>query len=441
VPARLAAAEAAKTVMSGPASGVMAAAHAGGRAGFPNLITYDMGGTSTDVGLVRDGTPSVSDELELEYAMPVRVPMVDVHTIGAGGGSIARVDEAGLLRVGPGSAGAVPGPVCYGRGGSLPTITDADLALGRLDPARLIATGRAVAPAEVEAALVREVGGPLGLGGDAAAAAAAVLRVAHDRMAGAVRVVSLARGHDPRDYVLFAFGGAGPLHAVALARELGVPTVLVPARPGITNAVGCAVADLRHDFVRAVNLPLERLAPGRLLGVLAEQAEAGRRMLARAGLRLRETVVLRSADMQFRGQTHLLNVPLDPSAPPEPAGLRAAFERAYLDRFGIELPEIGAALVNLRTSVIGRREPVDIALLAAGPGRATRLEDACRGRRRAWFEGAGWSVVPVYERERLPADAMVEGPAIVEQADSATVLEPGSRARQDRLGNLVIDVG
>lgn len=436
VSARIAAEEAAKTVMSGPASGVIAAAYLGSRAGYPDLVTYDMGGTSTDVALIRNGVPAVTDELELEYAMPVHVPMVDVHTVGAGGGSIARVDAAGLLRVGPESAGAVPGPVGYGRGGTLPTITDANLLLGRLDPAKLLAVERRVTLPEVAAAIDREVARPLGLTPEQAAAA--ILRVANDRMAGAIRMVSLARGHDPRDYALFAFGGAGPLHASALARELGIPTLIVPARPGITNAVGCAVADLRHDFTRTLNRSLEQVTAPEVAAVLASQAAEGRRTLDREGVPVAEVAVLHSADMQFRGQTHLLNVPLDAAAL-DPATLRAAFERAYLDRFGIALPEIGAVLVNLKTSVIGRRPPIDPALFAASNERAPTLAAAQVAERPVWFE-AGWHPTPVYRRDRLPPDAALTGPAIVEQLDATTVLEPGDRARQDGAGNLIVAV-
>src|SRR5690606_28567425 len=194
--------------MSGPASGVMAAARIATAAGFPNVITYDMGGTSSDVGLIMGGLPSLSAELELEYAMPIHVPMVDVHTIGAGGGSLAHLNEAGLLQVGPESAGATPGPIAYGRGGTRPTITDANLVLGRLNPDGLLAVGNKVTVEHVRGRLLAELGQKLGL--DAEATAAAILRIANDHMAGAIRMVSLARGHDPRDFALFAFGGAGP---------------------------------------------------------------------------------------------------------------------------------------------------------------------------------------------------------------------------------------
>jgi N-methylhydantoinase A len=424
------------SVMSGPASGVIAAAATARAAGIDRVITYDMGGTSSDVALVEGGRPRLSAETELEYAMPIHVPMVDVHTIGAGGGSIARVDEAGMLQVGPQSAGARPGPVCYGRGGAAPTITDANLALGRLDPSRLLAVDAPVSQDHVREAIVAQVGSPLGL--DADSAAAAILRIANDRMAGAIRMVSLARGHDPRDFVLFAFGGAGPLHACALARELGIPRVLVPARPGLTNALGCAVADLRQDYVRTVNVPLAALPDGLVQEVLAAQVAEGSALLGREGIELEHVECLHEADMQFQGQSHLLTIPL---APPEVTAdaLRAGFEAAYWDRFQVRLDEVLPVLVNLRTAVIGRRRQMPLAALR--PHAAGRsLEAARTGTRRVWFEPDGWQETPVYLRDLLPEDARIGGPAIVEQLDTTVVLEPGTRAACDRTGNLLIDV-
>ncbi|MBI3196989.1 MAG: hydantoinase/oxoprolinase family protein, partial [Rhodospirillales bacterium] len=408
------------TVMSGPASGVMAAAYTGRASGHPNLITYDMGGTSTDVGLIENAVPQVSGELELEYAMPIHVPMVDVHTIGAGGGSIASVDSAGMLRVGPESAGARPGPICYGRGGMEPTITDANLVLGRLNPDRLLGVDHPVTLDHVRAIVLDKVGQRLGL--DAEAAAAAILRVANDRMAGAIRLVSLSRGYDPRDFALFAFGGAGPLHATALARELAIPTVLVPARPGITNALGCVVADLRHDYVRTVNKPLSMLDDATVASIYAEQSAEGEATIGREGVPVRELRRVHTADMQFQGQSHILSVGVD-----RPdigvAGLHQAFAAAYFRRFGIELSEIPPVLVNLHTAVIGVRPEISLAALAATE-RAASLKDAQVGERRVWFTD-GWCQTPVYAREKLPRDSVFEGPAILEQLDCTTVVEPG----------------
>ncbi|MBP6770500.1 MAG: hydantoinase/oxoprolinase family protein [Reyranella sp.] len=435
ISSQLIAEAAVNTVMSGPASGVMAAAYTGRASGHPNLITYDMGGTSTDVGLIENAVPQVSGELELEYAMPIHVPMVDVHTIGAGGGSIASVDAAGMLRVGPESAGARPGPICYGRGGAEPTITDSNLVLGRLNPDKLLGVDHPVTLDHVRGLVLEKVGQRLGL--DAEAAAAAILRIANDRMAGAVRLVSLSRGHDPRDFALFAFGGAGPLHATALARELGIPTVLVPVRPGITNALGCVVADLRHDYVRTVNKPLSAVDDAMVARIYAEQAAEGEATIAREGVPVRELRRVLSADMQFQGQSHILSVGVE-GADIGVAGLHKAFAAAYWRRFGIELPEIPPVLVNLHTAVIGVRPEISLAVLAA-TDRAPTLAAAKLGSRRVWFSD-GWHDTRVYAREKLPLDATLEGPAILEQLDCTTVVEPGDTVRQDRLGNLLISV-
>lgn len=436
ISSQLIAEAAVNTVMSGPASGVMAAAYTGRASGHPNLITYDMGGTSTDVGLIENAVPQVSGELELEYALPIHVPMVDVHTIGAGGGSIASVDAAGMLRVGPESAGARPGPICYGRGGAEPTITDANLILGRLNPDRLLGVDNKVTLDRVRDLVLEKVGSRLGL--DAGAAAAAILRIANDRMAGAIRLVSLSRGHDPRDFALFAFGGAGPLHATALARELAIPTVLVPARPGITNALGCVVADLRHDYVRTVNKPLSAVDDATVARIYAEQAAEGEATIAREGVPVRELRRVLAADMQFQGQSHILSVGVE-SADIGVAGLHKAFAAAYFRRFGIELAEIPPVLVNLHTAVIGVRPEISLGALAATE-RAPTLKAAQVGERRVWFSD-GWHETPVYAREKLPLDAVFEGPAILEQLDCTTVVEPGDKVCQDKLGNLLITVG
>lgn len=435
VAASIAAEAAVNTVMSGPASGVIAAAYTATRSGIPNVVTYDMGGTSTDVALIQDGLPEVSTELELEYALPIHVPMVDVHTIGAGGGSIARVDEAGMLQVGPESAGAAPGPICYGRGGERVTITDANLALGRLNPKGLLAVERPVAMDRLRGMIERQVGQPLGLSADQAAAA--VIRIANDRMAGAIRMVSLARGHDPRDFALFAFGGAGPLHAVALARELAIPKVLIPARPGLTNALGCAVADVRHDFVRTVNRPLPEVADDLVRRVLEAQIVEGRATIERERVSVERIDFVHRADMQFQGQSHILTVAL-PGIDVPRERLHRLFEAAYWQRFQVELKEIRPVLVNLHTAAIGRRRPVSLEAVAQGEPRAT-LREAEVERRSVWF-GAGWTDTPVYRREWLPTRASFDGPAIIEQLDCTTLIEPGCRVERDRLGNLLITV-
>jgi len=429
--------EAAKTVMSGPASGVMAAAVTGRAAGVEDLITYDMGGTSTDVALIRGAQPAVSNEIEVEYAMPIHVPMVDVRTVGAGGGSIARVNAAGLLEVGPESAGALPGPICYGRGGIRPTISDANLLLGRLDPARLKSVEGGVSLDTVRAIFDETLGKPLGLLPEAAAEA--VVRLANVKMAGAIRMVSVSLGADPRDFALFAFGGAGPLHACALAREMGVPRVLIPARPGITNALGCVVADLRHDYVTTLNRPLDVLDMDELAAVLTRQEAEGRAEIARETVALKEVRAVYSLDMQFIGQTHVLRVTLDG---PEisRAALQAKFEAVYWDRFHVRLETIRAAVVNANCSVIGARPDLDLSALIDAEGRRATVADALRERRRVCFDGA-WLDTPVYRREWLPIDAVIEGPAVIEQMDTTILIPPGDRAEGDAIGNIVVTVG
>ena len=435
VAAALVAETAVNTVMSGPASGIIAAAYSATASGVASVITYDMGGTSTDVGLIKDGVPTVSAELEIEYAMPIHVPMVDVHTIGAGGGSIAFLSEAGMLQVGPRSAGALPGPVCYGRGGTEPTITDANLLLGRLNPDKLLGVDSPVSLEHIRAIFEARIGKPLGL--DAIAAAAAIIRIANDKMAGAIRMVSLAKGHDPRDFALFPFGGAGPLHAAALAKELGIPRLLIPMRPGITNALGCAAADLRHDYVNTVNKPLPSLDESLVKRTLEAQITEGRATLAREGVAIEGVKLLHFADMQFQGQSHILTVTLlDTEVSREQ--LQKRFDAAYWERFGVELPEIRAVLVNLHTAVIGLRKRFDLAVLGRSD-RAGVLDGAKNGERQVWLDG-GFRATPVYQREKLPADARFDGPAIIEQLDCTTVIEPGNKVRVDALGNLLVEI-
>ena len=437
VPAAQVADEAAKTVMSGPASGVMAAATTLAQAGLSNAITYDMGGTSTDVALIHGGVPEVSAELTIDYGLPIHLPMVDVRTVGAGGGSIASVNRAGMLQVGPQSAGSFPGPIGYGRGGTRPTITDANLLLGRLDPASLTAVDTAVSLDAIRETFARDLAKPLGISTEEAAAA--VIRLGNVHMSGAIRMVSLSRGHDPRGFVLFAFGGAGPLHAVALARELGIPEVLVPARPGLTNALGCLVADLRQDRVNTLNRPLDGLNMAIVHDILAAQRDSGDVALQREAAEIEETHVLHAAEMQFRGQTHLIRVTL-PHADVTREEMQALFEAAYFKRFQLRLPEIRAVVVNLITSVIGRRRKLDLSTLLDASKRKASLRQAMIAERRLYADGR-WHEASVYAREALPLDAVIKGPAIIQQIDATTVIEPGATARLDMIGNLRIEVG
>ena len=429
--------EAAKTVMSGPASGVIAAAYTGTAARRPNLITYDMGGTSTDVALIRGGEPSVSNEIELEYAMPIHVPMVDVRTIGAGGGSIAKVNDAGLLEVGPHSAGAEPGPICYGRGGNEPTISDANFLLGRLDVTRLKSVSKEVDIEHIRSIFQEKLGDPLNI--DAETAAAAVLQVAITRMAGATRMVSVSLGEDPRDFSLFAFGGAGPMHATALARELAIPEVIVPARPGITNALGCVVADMKHDFVRTVNSPLNNVDMDEIIGILKAQSKEGTELIQKEPVSVEEIKVVHSFDMQFVGQTHILSVFL-PTYDLSHEVVQSAFDEAYYGRFRVRLPEIRAQIVNVKTTVMGRRTGICLDGLIDASGRVESLEMAQNSARPVWFDG-DWQNTKIFNREALPLSAKIKGPAILEQMYTMVLIERGDEAISDKNGNILIALG
>ena len=306
--------------------------------------------------------------------------------------------------------------------------------LGRLNPDGLTGVDRPVSIEHVRARLLEKIGKPLGL--DAVGAAAAILRVADDKMAGALRIVSLARGRDPRDFAFFAFGGAGPLHATTLARMLGIPKVLIPARPGMTNALGCVVADLRRDFVRTINTPLDELPATLIRDVLAEHAAKGRKIIEEEQADVVEIEEAFTAGLQFKGQSHELAVRID-----DPrigiAELRKAFDDAYWQRFRMRLPEARAVLVNLHIGVIGRRKRIDLRALASGNGKPS-----CQGpktSRQVWFEG-GWREARVHQRDALVPGMRFIGPAIVEQLDATTVIEPGQAVEVDHIGNLVIDV-
>ena len=421
-----------QTVLSGPAGGAIGTARVAGAAGIANVIGCDMGGTSFDVCVIRDGVPQVSVEKDIAYGIPVRVPMIDIHTIGAGGGSIARVNAGGLLQVGPESAGARPGPICYGRGGREPTVTDAHLLLGHIDVRALAAVEGGVPLDHIRAVFEERLAGALGL--DAEGAARAVIDVANAQMANAIRLVSVEQGHDPRDFTLFPYGGAGPLHAVDLARQLGIPSILVPRYPGITSALGCILADVRHDFVRNVDAPIDRVDPAAMDAIFAEQREAGAALIAREGVDVASVEAVHEVDMLFAGQTHLFRFATR-SPGFNPAAVRETFVRLYRGRFDIDLPEMRAVAVNLRTTVFGRRTQPDLAALGA-TGR--RVSEAPR-RRRVCF-GADWIDTPIVSRESMRPGDTLDGPAVVEQLDTTVLLPPGCRARTDGFGNLLVNV-
>ncbi|WPB83792.1 hydantoinase/oxoprolinase family protein [Sediminicoccus rosea] len=422
----------ARTALSGPAAGVIAAAAIARAAGFANVITGDLGGTSFDVSLVVEGEMALAAQTTVDFGLVIRSPMIEITTIGAGGGSIARVDAGGLLQVGPESAGSRPGPVCYGQGNTRPTLTDANLVLGRINAARPI--GGALARLDLEAAeaaILEHVGTPLSL--DAASAAEAIIRVANARMAGAIRLVSIERGHDPGEFALLPFGGGGALHVGALLRDVGLRAALVPRFPGITSAMGCVLADVRHDATRTLNLDLQGLDANALSRHLSDAAAATRSVVEDAGLPLTGIESVFELDMHYVGQTHTVAVPL-PGAEVTEAIIRTAFEATYGRAFSRLLPGIGVRILGSRVTAIGRRPAFDMAALAPpATGRTTPIEE-----RQVRFDGAWWPT-PVYARLELPAGHVVQGPALLEQADTTILVEPGLSARTDTLGNLILE--
>ncbi|TPG44798.1 hydantoinase/oxoprolinase family protein [Roseomonas nepalensis] len=429
-----------RTALSGPAAGVIAAAAIATEAGFPDVVTGDLGGTSFDVSLVVGGETALAAQTTIDFGLVIRTPMIEITTIGAGGGSIARVDAGGLLQVGPESAGSRPGPVCYAQGNTRPTLTDANVVLGRINAERPIGGGLARLDVEAaRAAILEHVGRPLGL--DAMAAAEAILRVANGHMASAIRLVSIERGHDPARFAAVPFGGGGALHAGALIREVGLKAALLPRFPGINSALGCVIADIRHDQVRTVNLSLEGIDAPALDRLMVSEAAAVRAVVADAGLPVERIDTVFALDMHYAGQTHTVSVPLPVEARDGTTGvtaavIREAFETAYQASFSRLLDGVPARIVNLRTAAIGRRPRFDLSTLAPEPG--ATLEGARRGTRPVWF-GDAWHETAILSRLDLPVGAVVPGPAILEQPDATTVVDPGLAARVDRLGNMIIE--
>ncbi len=417
-----------KTIFSGPAGGVSQACFVGAAAGLRDFITYDMGGTSTDVCLVRDREPLMTADA-MVGAFPVKVSQIDMHTVGAGGGSIAWLDVDGSLQVGPRSAGASPGPAAYGLGGTEPAVTDANVVLGRIGTRRRLGGSIGIDPERarrVVEELALRMNRPLGV----EALAEGILTIAVARMTSAIREISIQCGHDPRDFTLIAFGGAGPMHALAMAEEIGIPRVLVPQHPGNFSALGLLAADIKHDDVRTRVGPLRERLPALRLA-FAEMETAARRKLEREGFAPERQKLLRSLDLRYRGQAFELNLP----APALELGIdriEADFHRTHRDTYGHANPQAAIELVNARLTAYGL-VPKPAAARHAAPGAS--LESAVVERRPVWFEGRAHDC-PVWDRDRLPEGAELRGPGIVEEFGATTVIPPGWRGAMDPHGNL-----
>ncbi|MGM0560562.1 MAG: hydantoinase/oxoprolinase family protein [Pseudomonadota bacterium] len=425
-----------RTALSGPAAGAMGAIHVAELAERPDIITLDMGGTSADVALIRNYEAGLSFERDVA-GFPVRLPMVDINTVGAGGGSIAWFDRDGLVKVGPLSAGAVPGPACYSRGGTEPTVTDANAVLGRLSVRGLLDGAMTL---DVEAS--RKVIQPLAdqMGFSVEKTAQGMLGIVTANMVRAIRAISVERGHDPRDCTLMPFGGAGPLHANAVAKALGVSEVIVPLSPGILCAQGLVVADLKEDFVRSHRAPLTQESLAALQDILDDLVEEAQRWFEHEQIAPKQRRIQLSLDMRYIGQNFELRVPIDidESNPklPDAEQLHKAFFRAHEANYGFHNPDDPVEAVNLRMTARGELPSLPIPPVPEGASSSPNPVE----RRPVWFEAEEAVETPVYRRTDLAPGCRIEGPAVIDQFDATLLVYPGDVARVDDSLSLILEL-
>lgn len=437
-----------RLIESGPAAGAIAAAEAGLRMGRADLLSFDMGGTTAKACIVEEGRPTIASEFEVARkqrftrgsGIPLEISSVELIEIGAGGGSVARIDTFGLIQVGPDSAGSDPGPVCYGKGGNNPTVTDADLILGYLDPDFFLGGRMSLDLASTRSAIEQQLALPLGL--DVAGAAWAVHEVVNENMANAARVHAVERGVDIKELPLFAFGGAGPVHAYRVARNLGVDLVITPLGAGVGSTIGLLAAPLAFDFVRTAVFPLAAIDWVRIDSIMSSMERDGAGLLKRAGVPKTTVEIQRAVDMRLAGQAHEITVQMrgDRPASGGEEAMRAAFERTYEGLFGRTPPAVEIEAVNWRVRVTGPRPEFPIPSRASA-GSARDSESALKGSREAYFpEAGGFTQTPVYDRYSLGAQMELTGPALIEERESTVVVGPGATARLDEHRNLLIEL-
>ncbi len=426
------------TVLSGPAGGVVASAFIGQLTGFQNLITIDMGGTSTDISLILNGKPILTSEGNIE-GIPIRVPIIDINAIGAGGGSIAWIDEGGALKVGPQSAEAVPGPACYDQGGDQPTITDANVIFGRIDPSYFLGGEMMLNPEKSKEVIEEKLCRPLKM--DLLTAVRGIIQVANANMVRGIRVVSVERGYDPRDFTLIPYGGAGPLHAVALAKELKIPKVLVPPIPGILSAMGMLISDIRHDFVLTRIIPISKASPDVLEPVFQDLQQKAVDMLRREGVEQKDTTLLKYVDVRYVGQSFEIRVKFegDVCTAEHIQELVRNFHVEHEKRYGHKDLNAPVELVNFRVEGIGKRESIFLREIPSG--KADPPMESLKSIRKVYFEEKQTFLdTRIFERERLLAENVIEGPAVVEESNATTLIHPGMAGKVDSYGAILITI-
>jgi N-methylhydantoinase A len=431
---------------SGPAAGVIGAQAICAQLGMGDAIAFDMGGTTAKAGVISEGRPLTTGSALIggyERALPIQIPMMDIHEVGTGGGSIARIETGSALRVGPQSAGSIPGPVAYGRGGTEPTVTDANLLLGRLDADHFLGGELKLDLDACQRQMRERVAKPLGL--DPTEAADGILRIAVTQMSHAVKAVTTERGLDAGSFTMVVYGGAGPLHASAIAREIGIRKVLIPYAPGYFSAYGMLFSDLRYDYVRSVFRKLNEVSFEEIEALYKGMEDEGRAALAQSGIEPEGTVIERAADMRYVGQEHAVTVELPNAffAGKDRAAIKRQFDDLHKVRYGTSAPKEPADLVSLRVTVLGTMAKPPKHSVEAG--RAQPEKSALRGIKPVFFRGVGssggWAQTPVYKRDALRSGNQIDGPALIEEHASTTVVQPGDALRVDELGNLQISIG
>ena len=435
-------------VESGPAAGVIAANYVGNNLGYRDIISFDMGGTTAKAGLIQNGRPRVTKDYEVgsvarsaiggsrAAGYPIRTPVIDLVEVGAGGGSVAWIDSGGILRVGPRSAGADPGPVCYGKGGEEPTVTDANLVLGRLNPAYFLGGEIHLDIDSARLAIEEKCAEPIGM--DVVEAAHGIIEIANAAMVNALRLVSVQRGLDPRDFVLVAFGGAGPLHANRLAEEIEAPVTVIPISPGATSAIGLLVTDLTHDYATSFIQRTDQADLDAIENAFRLLEEQGKNALEREGVKPQQNLLRRQLEMRYVGQSFELVIPLSESGQRmfEVDEVVKRFHEDHQATYGTSTTDAPVEIVNLRVTAIGRIAKPKLREIGRAGGAVSLAQKATRP---VFFpEETGMIECPIYDRYALGADMVVEGPAVVEEVDSTTVIHPGYEALVDRFGNLLL---